>query len=35
MAQPGLHDIELISDGKYESGQDIRVVEKTSFYVPR
>jgi len=34
-AQPGLHDIELTTTGKYEGGREIRVVEKTSFYVPR
>lgn len=33
-AQPGLHDIQLQAQGRYQHGDDVSVTERSSFYVP-
>ena len=34
-AEPGLYDIEFHTEGKSEEGREVKVVERSSFYVPR
>lgn len=34
-AEPGLHDIQLLTQGQYQQGGQVRVTEQSSFYVPK
>lgn len=33
-AQPGLHDIQLQAQGRYQDGDDVSATERSSFYIP-
>jgi polyferredoxin len=35
VVEPGLHDIQLLAQGQYQQGGQVRVTEQSSFYVPK